>query len=51
MKIPIFNSLYRFHEKKYNLKKLDLDKMNNLDLKKIDKKKFPLVKILKIIPK
>ena len=50
MKIPIFNSLYRFYEKKYNLKKLDLDKMNNLDLKKIDTKKFPLVKILKNYP-
>ena len=50
MKIPIFNSLYRFHEKKYDLKKLDLNKMNNLDLKKIDLKKFPLVKILKNYP-
>ena len=50
MKIPIFNSLYRFHEKKYNLKNLDLDKMNNLDLREIDTKKFPLVKILKNYP-
>ena len=51
MKIPIFNSLYKFHEKKMNLKNLDLDKMNNLELKKVDTKKFPVVKILKNYPK
>ena len=51
MKIPIFNSLYRSNEKKHNFKNLDLVKMNNLDLKKIDSKKFPLVKILKNYPR
>ena len=51
MKIPIFNSLYKFHEKKMNFKNLDLYKMNNLELKKIDTKKFPVVKILKNYPR
>ena len=51
MKIPIFNSLYKLHKKKMNLKNLDLDKMNNLELKKVDTKKFPVVKILKNYPK
>ena len=51
MKIPIFNSLYKFHKKKMNFKNLDLYKMNNLELKKIDAKKFPVVKILKNYPR
>ena len=51
MKIPIFNSLYQSHKKDINLKNLDLDRINNLDLKKIDTKKFPVVKILKNYPR
>tara|TARA_S200000501_G_scaffold162801_1_gene153436 strand:- start:1635 stop:2798 length:1164 start_codon:yes stop_codon:yes gene_type:complete len=50
MEIPIFNTLYSRNEKKYQSTKLDIDKLNNLELNKIDKKKFPLIKILKKIP-
>ena len=46
MRIPIFNSLYFDTPKKINSEKIDLNKLNNLDLTYIDKKKFPVVKIL-----
>lgn len=46
MKIPIYNSLYDFKEYKIKSKKIDLNILNNLELKDIDAKKFPLVKIL-----
>jgi len=46
MKIPIFNSLYSNFEKKIKSKNLDLSIINNLNFKKIDKKRFPIVKIL-----
>ena len=50
MRIPIFNSIYE--NKKYFkiTRDIDLDILNNLDLKKPDLKKFPLIKILKEIP-
>ncbi len=50
MEIPIFNTLYPKNEKKYKSTKLDINKLNNLELNKIDEKKFPLIKILKEIP-
>ena len=50
MEIPIFNSLYSNYEKKFHSKKIDLKKLNNLKLQKVDIKKFPLVRILEIIP-
>ena len=46
MRIPIFNSLYSSSNKKIKSKKLDFQKLNNLKLKKIDKKRFPIVKSL-----
>jgi len=49
MKIPIFNSLYK--DKGIFSKKLNIDYMNNLNLKKINHKKFPVVKLLKNYPK
>ena len=50
MKIPIFNTLYQNKINFIKTKKIDLDKLNNLNFKKVDFKKFPLVKILKKIP-
>ena len=46
MKIPIYNSLYPLTKNKVKSKKLNLSILNNLDLKKIDYHKFPLVKLL-----
>ena len=50
MKIPIFNSIYLNTDKSIRSKKIDIKKLNNLNLKKIDVKKFPLLKILDLIP-
>ncbi|MDA9767188.1 1-deoxy-D-xylulose-5-phosphate reductoisomerase [Candidatus Pelagibacter sp.] len=49
MIIPIFNSIYLDNDKKIKSKKIDIKTLNNLDLKKIDKTRFPVVKILKNI--
>tara|TARA_B100001057_G_scaffold329870_1_gene330261 strand:+ start:1076 stop:2242 length:1167 start_codon:yes stop_codon:yes gene_type:complete len=51
MEIPIFNSLYNNNLKTIKTKKLDLKKLNNLNLKEADLKKFPLLKIIKKLPK
>ena len=51
MKIPIFNSLYYNENKIYKSNILDFDILNNLNFKKVDLLKFPLVKILNILPK
>jgi len=50
MKIPIFNTLYWETNKTIKTKNLDLIKLNNLDFKLIDRKRYPLTKILKILP-
>ena len=46
MTIPIFNSLY--HDNKKNIKSnaLDLKILNNLKLSKVDKNRFPVIKII-----
>ena len=46
MKIPIFNSLHN-SPKKIKTDELNLEKLNFLDLKKVDKDKFPSIKIIK----
>ncbi len=51
MKIPIYNSIYKNILKKNNHKPINLEIMNNLDLRKIDLKKFPLIRILNKLPK
>ena len=50
MTIPIFNSLYPNFEKIIKSNYLNMDIINNLDFKKIEIKKFPAVKILKMLP-
>ncbi len=49
MKIPIFNSLYS-SKKIINSKKLDFKTLNNLDFRDADPIKFPLIKVLKMLP-
>ena len=51
MKIPIFNSLYFDENKNYKSNTLNLNILNNLSLKKVNLLKFPLVKILDVLPK
>ena len=50
MSIPIFNTLYEKKIIKFKFKNLDITKLNDLNLREINKKKFPLTKILKLIP-
>ena len=50
MKIPIFNSLNYPNIKKYKTKKIDFNKLNNLELSDIKIKKYPSLKILEFLP-
>ena len=50
MKIPIQNTLYKSQNKFFKSNKLNLNALNNLNLKSISTKKFPIVKILKNLP-
>ena len=47
MIIPIFNSIYHNNEKEIKSKKINIEILNNLNLKKVDSIKFPVVKIIK----
>jgi len=47
MKIPIFNSLYENKKKKIKSDQLNIKKLNFLNFKKVDKNKFPSLKLIK----
>ena len=51
MEIPIFNSIYLQKKISYKLNHLNKNKLNDLNLSSVNLKKFPLVNILKEIPK
>ena len=51
MKIPIFNTLYQNSDKKLVSKKLNITKLNNLNFKNIDEKRFPIINILNYVSK
>ena len=51
MKIPIFNSIYNPDKLQIKTKPLNLNTINNLNLKKVDLTKFPLVNSLRNLPK
>ena len=51
MEIPIINSLFNDINFKYKSPNINLLKLNNLNFSKINLKKYPIVKILKLIPK
>ena len=51
MKIPIFNSIYDCKKKIGFNKNLKVELLNSLEFKKINTKIFPLIKILKLLPK
>ena len=50
MRIPIYNTLYDNKKYIYKLKKIDINKLNNLNLKKPNIQKFPLINIIKQLP-
>ena len=51
MKIPIHNTLYNFENLPIKNKPINFDILNNLNFQSVDLKKFPLIKILNILPK
>ena len=50
MTIPIFNSLYQSDEKKIKSKKIDVSLLNNLNFEYVNVKKFPIIKLIDILP-
>ncbi len=50
MKVPIFNTIFYETNKNIKTNDLNLKVLNNLNFKKVDKKKFPMVKLLKNLP-
>ena len=50
MRVPIFNTLYSDDNKKLKSKKINIDKLNNLDLKKINIKRYPMIRLLNLLP-
>ena len=50
MVIPIFNTIYDNKNELIENKNLDIKSLSNLNFKFIDKKRFPLVNILNLVP-
>ena len=50
MRIPIFNTLYPNNNMKLKSKKINIDMLNNLNFKKIEKKRYPIIKLLNHLP-
>ena len=51
MSIPIFNTIYSENSRKIKNNSINLSYLNNLNLSKPNIKKFPILKIIKMIPK
>ena len=51
MTVPIFNSLYPDYQKFTRSNELDFKIINNLNFKQVDLKKFPVVKIINLLPR
>jgi 1-deoxy-D-xylulose-5-phosphate reductoisomerase len=50
MKIPIFNTLFLNSDRRLKTNKVDLDILNNLNLNNVNKKRFPMIKLLDFLP-
>ncbi len=51
MKVPIFNTLFYGTNFKYKTTNIDINSLNNLNFKKVNLSRYPMVKILKLLPK
>ena len=51
MKIPIYNSIYYQANKNFKNSPLNFNILNNLNLNKVQENKFPLVRLIKKLPK
>ena len=50
MKIPIYNTLYFNQYQKIKSKNLNIKTLNNLSFKKVSSKRYPMIKILNLVP-
>ena len=51
MKIPIFNTLFLNDNRNISSKDLNIKTLNNLDFSEVNKRKYPMINILKFLPK
>ena len=51
MKIPILNTLLENDIYKFKTKKINIENLNNLNFNKINPKRYPMIKLLKLLPK
>jgi 1-deoxy-D-xylulose-5-phosphate reductoisomerase len=50
MKVPIFNTLFLNDNRKLKTNKINIDILNNLNLKKVNPIQFPMTKLLNLLP-
>jgi 1-deoxy-D-xylulose-5-phosphate reductoisomerase len=50
MKIPIFNTLFLNDYRKLKTNKININILNNLNLKNVNSTQFPMIKILSLLP-
>ena len=50
MKVPIFNTLFLNNNRELKTKKININILNNLDLKNVDTTRFPMVKLFNFLP-
>jgi 1-deoxy-D-xylulose-5-phosphate reductoisomerase len=50
MKIPIFNTIYQNSEKKIKSKNLNINYLNNLELKSVNQNRYPMIRLLNLLP-
>tara|TARA_Y100000591_G_scaffold644_1_gene566 strand:+ start:1471 stop:2628 length:1158 start_codon:yes stop_codon:yes gene_type:complete len=51
MKIPIFNSIFSNGNEKLKTNKIDIKTLNNLKFDKVNINRYPMIKLLKLLPK
>ncbi len=50
MKIPIFNTISNSSSDQFKTKKINIEMLNNLNFKKADSKRYPMIKLLNLLP-
>ena len=50
MEIPIFNTLMENNTNKFKTKKINIENLNNLNFNKINSKRYPMSKLLNLLP-
>ena len=51
MKIPIFNSIFLKKNEIFKTKKIDIETLNNLKFDSVKSDRYPMIKLLKLLPK